>query len=83
MKPYTPTNAFEGSAFMARFCDRCERDAAFRRDEGDSCEIAACASAGIPVAEWVQDASGPRCTAFVLSPDAGEPAPLTCIGRTA
>ncbi len=55
---------------MARFCDRCVRDAAFRDGTGDSCSIAAntmiydVADNAYP-AEWRKDGSeGPRCTAF-------------------
>lgn len=69
--PYRPANGFEGADFMASFCDRCERDEAFRQGTGDSCSIVAdtmCLDTdeeGYPV-EWRQDGpEGPRCTAFV------------------
>lgn len=67
--PYRPSNGSEGIYFMSRFCDRCQRDAAYRDGTGDSCPIAAATMAfkitdpDYPT-EWVQDDSGPRCTAF-------------------
>jgi hypothetical protein len=68
-RPYCPRNGSEGRGFMARFCDRCKRDAAFRAGTGDSCEIVANAMCYLYPPEWVEnDADGadanPRCTAF-------------------
>lgn len=66
---YRPSCGSEGMDFMARFCDRCKRDDAFQRGEGDSCPIVANSMAydeddpNYPV-EWIEDATGPRCTAF-------------------
>ena len=67
--PYRPACGSEGIDFMERWCARCWRDAAFQAGEGDSCIIAANTMAfavsdpDYP-AEWVTDATGPRCTAF-------------------
>ncbi len=68
--PYRPSNGTEGIGFMARWCDQCCRDEAFRNDEGDSCPIAAAAMVfmlGHPEypTEWIaDDLLGPCCTAF-------------------
>lgn len=69
-EPYQPSCGFEGAAFMARFCDQCVHDAAFRDGTGDSCTIAANTMVydvdddAYPV-EWREDGPhGPRCTAF-------------------
>lgn len=69
-EPYQPGGGLEGAVFMARFCDLCARDAAFRDGTGDSCPIVANTmvydedDAEYPV-EWRQDGpEGPRCTAF-------------------
>jgi hypothetical protein len=77
-RPYRPSCGSEGADFMAKFCDRCERDAAFQDGEGDSCPIAAATMAynvwepEYPHA-WVEDdVLGPRCTAFVLAPGEDE-----------
>ncbi|WP_417534161.1 hypothetical protein [Marinobacterium stanieri] len=62
-KPYRPSNGTEGDYFMAKFCDRC------RGDANNSCSIIAAtmmfdiADPNYP-AEWVEDESGPHCTAF-------------------
>lgn len=42
-KPYRPSNGTEGMEFEARFCDRCRRDAKYRRtqDGADGCPILA------------------------------------------
>jgi hypothetical protein len=67
--PYRPSCGSEGADFMARFCDLCSRDAAYRDGAGDSCPIAAASltylidQPGYP-AEWIRDEAGPRCTAF-------------------
>lgn len=66
---YRPAYGSEGIYFMEQFCARCARDASFQAGEGDSCIIAAYAVAcavndpDYP-AEWVTNATGPRCTAF-------------------
>ena len=76
-RPYRPANGTEGEAFIARWCGSCERDRAFREDRGDSCPIVAATlifeigDAEYPAA-WVQDAQGPRCTAYEPTPDQGE-----------
>jgi hypothetical protein len=67
--PYRPANGMEGALFMARFCDQCARDTAFRDGTGDSCPIAAASCAfGVDdpeyPKEWQHDMSGPFCTAF-------------------
>jgi len=68
---------------MARFCDRCQRDAAFQSGKGDSCPIAAATMVydeddpAYPK-EWVEDERGPRCTAFVeIGSVAKPPTPST------
>lgn len=73
--PYRPSCGSEGADFMSRWCDRCERDRAFREDDGDSCPIAAATmiyerrDPAYPP-EWREDGpQGPRCTAFVLTGD--------------
>jgi hypothetical protein len=69
-EPYRPSTGTEGADFMSRWCYRCERDRAFREDDGDSCPIAAATMVyGVndPAypKEWREDGpSGPRCTAF-------------------
>jgi hypothetical protein len=70
-RPYRPSNGTEGMIFMDCWCDRCERDRAFREDRGDSCPIAAAAMAydigdpGYPE-EWIilTASDTPVCTAF-------------------
>ena len=76
-KPYRPSNGIEGMEFEARFCDRCKRDAKYRRtqDGADGCPILAavfCCEIDDPKypKEWVQNKYGDpygrtsRCTAF-------------------
>lgn len=68
---YRPSNGDEGMSFMARFCDRCERDRAFQDGTGDSCPIAAATMVfGVNdpeyPCEWIEEDDGPRCTAFEL-----------------
>jgi hypothetical protein len=76
VRRYRPSSGTEGIAFMAYWCDLCRCDEAFRRDEGDSCPIAANTMAldlhdpAYP-AEWVVDDLGPRCTAFEPLEDTG------------
>jgi hypothetical protein len=74
-EPYRPSNGCEGMDFMAAWCDRCKRDAAFQAGTGDSCPIAANAIAYMEdepeyPKEWVCDAGtfdgNARCTAFEL-----------------
>jgi hypothetical protein len=70
-KPYRPSNATEGEWFEARFCDRCDADAPWRDTDGqaDACAIH-CRTMAFDVSdpnypsEWVEDESGPRCTAY-------------------
>ena len=70
--PYRPSNGTEGAYFMARFCERCQRDDAFQKGVGDSCPIAASTMAfGIDhpdyPKEWIADddlGHNARCTAF-------------------
>jgi len=76
---YLPSNGTEGAAFMDTWCRNCQRDKAMREgadfdecDDNELCEIIAAAFRG-PVNEWIEDASGPRCTAFV---EAGKPVPF-------
>lgn len=81
-RPYRPSNGMEGWGFEARWCERCERDRAFRDgweadlDVGaeESCPILANAMAfhlgdpGYPP-EWITGEKGPRCTGFVARSD--------------
>ena len=67
---YRPANGTEGLIFMGGFCDRCEKDEAYRNDTGDSCPIVA-ATVSYEVdddeypSEWTFDDKGnPVCTAF-------------------
>ena len=76
-RPYRPSNGSEGMDFEARFCDRCKRDAKYRRtqDGADGCTILAAVfmveidDPKYPK-EWVQNKYGDpygrtaRCTAF-------------------
>ena len=41
-RPYRPSNGTEGMIFADRFCDRCKREAKYRRtgDGADGCSIA-------------------------------------------
>lgn len=61
--PYRPSNGTEGECFMGKFCERC------RRDINQDCPIIA-ATMAFDISdpeypgEWVEDESGPRCTAF-------------------
>ena len=68
---YTPANGTEGVAFFDCWCRRCARYKAMREgadfdecDDNELCEIIAAGFRG-PVKEWIEDDSGPRCTAFV------------------
>lgn len=73
---YRPSNGSEGSSFISHWCDRCERDRAFREGRGDSCSIVANTlvyNVGDPEypEEWTWDKDGvPICTAFVLDKEA-------------
>jgi hypothetical protein len=81
-RPYRPSNGTEGLDFQEEFCDRCRRDAEYRRTEAgrDSCPIVSAALTYLPEhpsypVEWVQDESGARCTAFEpMDEPADEPA---------
>lgn len=70
-KPYRPSNGTEGEWFDHLFCARCWRDRKFRQteDAAGGCPIIAAAlsfSIDHPLypPEWIEDAAGPRCTAF-------------------
>lgn len=82
-RPYRPSNGTDGEIFESRFCDRCKREAKYRRtgDGADGCTIATMA-AGFGIGdleypkEWVisiGDATGmtARCTAFRHEDDPG------------
>lgn len=62
--PYRPRNGTEGMGFAAQFCDRCTRGQSDRM-----CDIQArtfmhqVKDPEYPI-EWIEDANGPRCTAF-------------------
>lgn len=75
-KKYRPSNGTEGMIFEDRFCDRCKREAKYRRtqDGADGCSIATAvflydiADEKYPT-EWVVNLFDPvgvtaRCTAF-------------------
>ena len=68
--PYRPSNGSEGVWFESKFCNQCERDD--WASGGNGCPIQAAALAfdetdpSYPK-EWIEDASGPRCTAFTLA----------------
>ena len=75
---FRPANSDEGRRFETQFCDRCERDAAWRADEGnDGCPIHSRALA-LPITdpcyptEWRHADDKPTCTAFVPE---GQPTP--------
>lgn len=73
---YRPANGTEGEGFVARWCGKCARDAAFRADEGNSCQIVAATMAfGITdpqyPTEWIIGERGPVCTAWEPCPDDG------------
>lgn len=65
--PYRPSNAGEGVWFESLFCNNCTRDD--WASGGDGCSIQTDALAfnetdpSYPK-EWIEDADGPRCTAF-------------------
>lgn len=76
-EPYQPSNGTEGREFYRQWCCNCQRDKAMREgadfdecDDDELCEIIAL-TAAYDVSdpkypkEWVEDESGPRCTAFV------------------
>ena len=68
-QPYRPSCGSEGADFMAAWCDRCERDAAFREDRGDSCPIAVATMVYRETdpdypPEWRITNGRPHCTAF-------------------
>jgi len=66
MKPrsYRPSNGSEGEWFLGRFCHRCVKDS-----EGKPCSILGRTFTYNETdkrypKEWIEDADGPRCTAF-------------------
>lgn len=68
---YLPANGTEGVAFFDAWCRCCARDKAMREgadfdecDDNELCEVIAAGFRG-PVKEWIEDDSGPKCTAFV------------------
>lgn len=68
--PYRPSNGTEGEAFEAKWCQRCEYEAEFRKSPNAlGCEILtrAVAFSEFPP-EWISDPDGsnPRCTRFRL-----------------
>lgn len=82
---YRPSNGSDGDGFFAAWCCRCARD----KSMSDGKDFDACTPEEIcpiiadslafhidhpkyPV-EWIRDADGPKCTAFI---PAGEPLPL-------
>lgn len=76
---YLPSNGTEGESFFDSWCRYCQRDKAMREgadfdecDDNELCEIIAASFRG-PVKEWIEDDSGPRCTAFV---EAGQTVPF-------
>lgn len=78
MTPYVPSNSTEFCEFSDDWCRHCARDKAMREgdpidecDDNERCEILTAAFFG-QIKEWVEDADGPRCTAFV---PAGEKIP--------
>lgn len=68
MMQWRPHSSDEAAAFDAKFCSECARDHGFRGGAGESCPIAVNGfgvALGLePPAEWIEDQSGPRCTAF-------------------
>lgn len=63
MKPYKPADGTAGGWFLAAWCVRCKHC--------DGCDVLAeIDDLDDPVtvypAEWIQDESGPRCTAFEM-----------------
>lgn len=78
-KPYRPSTGTEGADFFDCWCCRCARDKAMREgcdidecDDNEKCEIIANTMVydiddpEYPK-EWIEDESGPRCTAFIES----------------
>lgn len=62
---YFPSNGTEGALFIRRWCERCERDAAYRAgDTGNGCQILAVAMCGDEPAEWIYKGGEPACAAF-------------------
>lgn len=77
---YRPSNGTEGDAFASAFCQRCEREAAFRRSRGEELGLACAIHVDVMAygidepeypAEWIRDVEGPRCTAFVPEGEIG------------
>lgn len=78
-EPYIPSNGTEGASFFDAWCRHCARDKAMREgadfdecDDEELCEIIGAGFRG-PVKEWIEDESGPRCTAFI---EADQPVPF-------
>ena len=76
-QPYRPSNGTEGDAFYAQWCQRCERERAYRESRYDDPDLA-CPIVTRAMAlkitnpdyprEWISDEAGPRCTAFTTDP---------------
>lgn len=78
-QPYRPSSGTEGACFFEAWCCRCARDKAMREgcdidecDDNEKCQIIAdtmCYDIDDPKypKEWIEDESGPRCTAFIES----------------
>lgn len=71
LTPYRPSNRTEGDIFHARWCAVCEGARPSREDrDAQPCMIAVYTEAfaiddpNYPK-EWITEARGPRCTAFV------------------
>lgn len=68
--PYRPSNGTEGEGFQMKFCDKCEHEREWRKSERNPCNILGLTMA-FDIAdpeypkEWIEDATGARCTAFL------------------
>jgi N6-adenosine-specific RNA methylase IME4 len=70
VQPYTLSNSDSLLYFEERVCARCERDAAYRNGQGDSCEVLGhiLAEGNSSPREWSMGADGPRCSRFTREP---------------
>lgn len=80
VKPYQPANGTEGVDFIARFCAGCACEPDDLEDD-DGCPILGQTMIHNPgdpeyPPQWVEDADGPRCTAFVARPEGWDGVPL-------
>lgn len=79
------SNGTEGSIWMAQYCNRCNNDHAFHKDQGDGCELALAMVMGwdVPELEELPDPRRPglstlHCLAFAPCPcngGGGDPGP--------